>query len=121
MGDAVFVKNFGPGRKWLPGKVTKVTGPVSYQVKLEDGRQRRCHVDQLRIRVVAPDSVPEVPEPGPVEDLGIPSPELEEETPTPQPEPQPNPPSPVPHTPPTPDPPATATPARNRLERSYPT
>ena len=39
VGSTVFVKNFGPGRKWLPGKVTKVTGPVSYQIELTDGRQ----------------------------------------------------------------------------------
>ena len=39
IGDPVFVKNFGPGRKWLSGNITKVTGPVSYLVKLEGGRR----------------------------------------------------------------------------------
>ena len=103
VGNTVFVKNFGPGRKWLPGKVTKVTGPVSYQVKLTDGRHRRCHVDQLRIRILAPNSVPEVFEPKPVEDLGIPYPEPEEPTEEPQTSvSQPNLNSPVPNIPPEP-------------------
>lgn len=48
-GDAVFVKNFVGGGRWLPGKKT---GPVSFHVQLEDGRQRRCHQDHLRSRVV---------------------------------------------------------------------
>ena len=33
LGDAVFVENFSnPPPKWIPGKITKVTGPLSYQV-----------------------------------------------------------------------------------------
>ena len=59
LGDAVFVKNYGSGRRWLPGKIEQVTGPVSFQVKLDDGRTRRCHQDQIRIRVIAPDMPPE--------------------------------------------------------------
>ena len=42
----MFLKNFGRGRKWLCGKITKITGPVSYHMRLDDGRQR-CHQDQL--------------------------------------------------------------------------
>ena len=53
LGETVFVKNFGPGQKWLPGKVVEMTGPVSYRVEMEDGRERRCHQDQVRIRVTA--------------------------------------------------------------------
>ena len=49
--DSVFVKNHsGIGQRWLPGKVVKKTGPVSYVVELQDGRQKRCHLDQLRSR-----------------------------------------------------------------------
>ena len=59
LGDAVFVKNYGSGLRWLPGKIEQVTGPVSFQVKLDDGRTRRCHQDQIRIRVIAPDMPPE--------------------------------------------------------------
>ena len=36
------------GEKWEPGTITKKTSPVSYSVKLSDGRDRRCHQDQVR-------------------------------------------------------------------------
>ena len=36
--------------QWLAGLIIKKTGPVSYQVKLEDGKVVRCHQDQLRPR-----------------------------------------------------------------------
>ena len=48
----MFVKNFGSGCQWLPGKILDVSGPVSFRVQLEDGRQRRCHQDHLRLREV---------------------------------------------------------------------
>jgi len=51
-GDTVFVKNFGSGCQWLPGKILDVSGPVSFRVQLEDGRWRRCHQDHLRLREV---------------------------------------------------------------------
>ena len=51
VGQAVFVQNVGSGRKWLPGKIAQVTGPVSFRVLLDDGRERRCHQDQIRSRV----------------------------------------------------------------------
>jgi len=64
-GDDVFVKNFGSGFRWLPGKIVNITGPVSFHVELEDGRQRRCHLDHLRRREIedstsqtAEDSIP---------------------------------------------------------------
>ena len=50
VGETVFVKNHGEGEKWLPGVITKCTGPVSFHVKLNDGRERCCHQDQLRSR-----------------------------------------------------------------------
>ena len=50
--DNVFVKNFIAGRRWLPGKIIEVLGPVTYQVQLESGRCRKCHQDHLRERVV---------------------------------------------------------------------
>ena len=46
-GDLVRAKNFGHGLKWLKGKVTKITGPLSYEVELFDGRAVRRHVDHL--------------------------------------------------------------------------
>ena len=46
-GDTVLVRNYLRGEKWEPGTIT---GPVSYSVKLSDGRDRRCHQDQVRKR-----------------------------------------------------------------------
>ena len=40
------------GGRWLPGTIKLKTGPVSFLVELSDGRQRRCHQDQVRIRTV---------------------------------------------------------------------
>ena len=50
LGDAVLVKNLGSGSRWLPGKITQVSGPVSFRVLLKDGRQQKCHLDHLRLR-----------------------------------------------------------------------
>ena len=52
VGDQVFVKNFSGNRRWLPGEIMKKTGPVSFHVRLEDGRVRR-HQDQIRIRSIS--------------------------------------------------------------------
>ena len=51
-GDTVFVKNFQASDKWLSGVISKKTGPVLFVVQLSDGRERRCHQDQLRHRTV---------------------------------------------------------------------
>ena len=58
-GDTVFVRNFQTGDKWLLGVISKQTGPVSYMVKLTNGRERHCHQDQLQKRTV--DVTPEDP------------------------------------------------------------
>ena len=50
-GDSVYVKNYGPGPKWLPGNVVETEGSVMYQIQLPDGRRVRRHADQLRSRV----------------------------------------------------------------------
>ena len=55
----VFVRNYHQGARWLPGTIEQKTGPVSFLVKLQDGRIRRCHQDQLRCRSV---SVPQLQE-----------------------------------------------------------
>ena len=59
----------------MPGSIAKKTGPVSYSVKLSDGRERRCHQDQVRKRLVeieAPEKEVDVdvptPPPDPVTD-----------------------------------------------------
>ena len=50
-GDSVFVRNFCKGPTWLPRCIEQTSGPVSYRVRLADGRQLRCHQDQVRKRV----------------------------------------------------------------------
>lgn len=47
VGEVVRAKNFASGPKWLNGIISQKTGPVSYEVKLEDGRVIRRHVDHL--------------------------------------------------------------------------
>ena len=47
-GETVYAQNFGIGQKWMPGVVQEVTGPVSFLVKLQDGRLLRRHQDHLR-------------------------------------------------------------------------
>ncbi|KAK0146771.1 hypothetical protein N1851_013888 [Merluccius polli] len=49
-GDAVITRNFSHGPKWIPGFITKITGPVSYKVMLGDGSIVRRHVDQILAR-----------------------------------------------------------------------
>lgn len=48
--DEVYIRNFGNGPKWLPGRVAEVTGPASYVVEV-DGNKCNRHVDQVRERV----------------------------------------------------------------------
>lgn len=50
VGDSVITRNFSHGPKWIPGSITKVTGPVSYKVMLGDGTVVRRHVDQILAR-----------------------------------------------------------------------
>ena len=49
-GDTIYLKNFGPGPKWLSGLIRRVTGPVSYTVVTTEGQEHRRHVDHLRSR-----------------------------------------------------------------------
>ena len=43
----MFVENYRAGQKWIPGRIIKSTGPLSFLVELENGQQRRCHSDHL--------------------------------------------------------------------------
>lgn len=49
-GDLVYVRNFGPGERWISAIVQDSTGPVSYTAKLGNGQIMRRHVDQVRER-----------------------------------------------------------------------
>lgn len=51
-GDTVSVKNFASGAKWLHGTIERITGPLSYEVRLLDGRIVRRHVDHIITRQV---------------------------------------------------------------------
>lgn len=55
----MFVKNFTAGPKWLPGCISTVWGPLSFDVELEDGRVVQRHIDHIRSTV----SVPSTSEP----------------------------------------------------------
>lgn len=50
MNEPVLAWNFQTGDKWLPGKVVHVLGPRSLQVKLNNGKVVRRHVDYVRAR-----------------------------------------------------------------------
>ena len=45
LGDRVLVGNYAGSPRWLPGVVKTVLGPVSYQVKLKDGRLWKRYLD----------------------------------------------------------------------------
>jgi hypothetical protein len=49
--DTVYVRDFtSSSTKWLPGTVVKITGPLSYHVKLSTGETVRRHVDAIHPR-----------------------------------------------------------------------
>ena len=58
--DNVFVRNFSGKPSWVPGTILKVTGPLSYVIKLQDGKTVRRHVDHVRSREI-PSTVPQLP------------------------------------------------------------
>ena len=83
-GEAVFVKNFGSGCRWLRGRIVQTLGSVSFRVQLDDGRLRKCHQDHLRPRLVE-DDTPEMSQLPAEGSLSIPAPDIVEPvTPTPQ-------------------------------------
>ena len=53
-GDAVSVRNYSLGSKWVPGTIIQETGPLSARVELEDGMVVRGHHDQLISRTTEP-------------------------------------------------------------------
>ena len=82
IGDPVFLKNFGAGSRWLPGEIVETSGPVSL-VLLEDRKHRRCHQDQLRLRVVddGPPEMSQIPVEEPLP-ISTPTEPVEESTAT---------------------------------------
>ena len=49
LGDHVLVCNYAGSPRWLSGIVEAVLGPISYQVKFNDRRLWKRHLDQLLI------------------------------------------------------------------------
>ncbi|XP_029139130.1 uncharacterized protein K02A2.6-like [Protobothrops mucrosquamatus] len=47
LGEKVWARNYGLGTLWVVAVVSKVSGPLSYEVALDDGCVVRCHIDQL--------------------------------------------------------------------------
>ncbi|XP_064642179.1 uncharacterized protein K02A2.6-like [Lineus longissimus] len=55
--DAVFAKNFADrGLNWYPGRITSRSGPVSYTIRLKDGRVWRRHQDAIRLNEAQEDT-----------------------------------------------------------------
>ena len=48
--DLVFAKNYFGANKWVPGTVTAIRGPLSYEVTLVDGRVFRRDIDQNYVK-----------------------------------------------------------------------
>ena len=47
VGDAVYARNFARGSKWLPGQIVVKRGPLSFTIKLNDGRMWNRHIDHV--------------------------------------------------------------------------
>ena len=60
-GGKVFIKDTSSSKEWDSGVVIEVNGPVTYKVKLQDGRILRRHIDHIRKRQ-SPDPEQEEPE-----------------------------------------------------------
>ena len=76
VGDPVFARNFSAGKRWLAAHIVSQAGPVSFRVRLEDGRERRCHQDQLQHRSVEDDRTAELSKEEVGDDVAVPFPSL---------------------------------------------
>ena len=51
--EEVYVENFTKKNpRWIPGIITEVTGPLSYEIQLQDGTKVKRHIDHVRKREV---------------------------------------------------------------------
>ena len=60
VGTPVMVRDYHHSHQWIPGRVLKKLGPVTYSVDVGDGRIWKRHIDQLTERFGARDT-PESP------------------------------------------------------------
>lgn len=74
VGEKVYcLSHRGGPRKWISGVITALQGPVTVLVELEDGRERRYHVDHVRSGGAGCDTEgPDIP--GDQDDLLLPDP-----------------------------------------------
>ena len=55
--DPVMVRVYRDNRQnWEPGTVVEKISPVSFVVELLNGTRHWCHIDQLRVRLIKPDT-----------------------------------------------------------------
>ena len=47
VGDLVYILNFRPGVKWIPGEIIQSNGPVSFSIQLQNGKIVRRHQDHM--------------------------------------------------------------------------
>ena len=52
-GDEVYARNFRHHPPWLAGKIVKITGPLSFEIELSDGRVIHRHQDHIRKRLAS--------------------------------------------------------------------
>ena len=50
IGEQVFVRNYQQGERCVPGVIQAATGPVSFRIRMQDGRIQRCRHGQVRTR-----------------------------------------------------------------------
>ena len=62
-GDAVWVLNFAATPKWLSAVLEERLGPLTFSVRLSDGRVWKRHVDHIRSRVPDEGNPADLPEP----------------------------------------------------------
>ena len=58
-GDPVFAMTFTSSSKWVAGILEECLGPLTFTVRLSDGRLWKRHVDHLRSRLPAETSLPQ--------------------------------------------------------------
>ena len=49
-GDHIYARNFIGTTKWLPGVIENVLAPLTFRIKLKDGRIWRRHRDHIKLR-----------------------------------------------------------------------
>ena len=47
-GQEIFIRNFGVGTRWISGVIVNSSGPLTWLIKLEDGKTVTRHADHIR-------------------------------------------------------------------------